>query len=261
MTESLNISLAAVGALLRQAQRVVVLTGAGISAESGIPTFRDTLTGLWQHFDAEELATPEAFRKDKELVWGWYEWRRMKVLQSDPNPGHRALVELAGRVPTLTLITQNVDDLHERAGSVDVLHVHGSLHTPRCFVCGRAYAFSDEVPKEPEGGRRLSPPTCAHCGGKIRPGVVWFGEGLPVTVWGRSERAVRDCDVLLSVGTSGLVYPAAGLPELARQLGKTVVLINPNVTDQDRHAQYCLRGPAGEVLPALVHAMGDQHHG
>lgn len=240
---------------LRQAKHVAVLTGAGISAESGIPTFRDALTGLWSRFDAMDLATPDAYRRDKELVWGWYEWRRMKVLQSQPNAGHLALVELAMRVPQMTLITQNVDDLHERAGSRDVLHLHGSLHAPRCFACDRPASFSEGIPDEPEGGRRLKPPVCTHCGGSIRPGVVWFNEGLPDKIWQAAEQAVLQCDVLLTIGTSGLVYPAASLPALAKGQGATVVVINPNATEQDQQATYCLRGMAGQVLPALAHAV------
>ena len=127
---------------LRGAKNVVVFTGAGVSAESGIPTFRDALTGLWERFDAQDLATPEAFRKDKELVWGWYEWRRMKVLRSHPNPAHLAIAALTNLVPKLTVVTQNVDDLHERAGNTDVIHLHGSLHSPRCATCGHRTAFS-----------------------------------------------------------------------------------------------------------------------
>jgi NAD-dependent deacetylase len=142
---------------LQEAKHVAVLTGAGVSAESGIPTFRDALTGLWERFDAEDLATPDAFRKDKELVWGWYEWRRMKVLRSLPNPAHLAIAELARHVPKLTFVTQNVDDLHKRAGSTDVLHLHGSLHSPRCFACGRVHTSAPGIPEEPEGGRRLIP--------------------------------------------------------------------------------------------------------
>ena len=238
--------------LLRHARHVAILTGAGISAESGIPTFRDALTGLWERFDAADLATPDAYRRDKELVWGWYEWRRMRVLLSEPNPGHMAIARLAALLPQCTLITQNVDDLHERAGSKDVLHLHGSLHAPRCFACDRPFSFADGIPDEPEGGRRLKPPVCAHCGGYIRPGVVWFSEVLSPFVWGPSEHAVRDCDVLLTIGTSGMVYPAAGLPELAKRLGKSVIVINPNATEQDRFATHCLRGPAGQVLPAVL---------
>jgi NAD-dependent deacetylase len=161
---------------LRGARHVAVLTGAGVSAESGIPTFRDALTGLWERFDAEQLATPAAFRRDPDLVWGWYEWRRMKVLRAQPNPAHIAIAVMQCRVPRLTLITQNVDDLHERSGSTDVIHLHGSLHALRCFTCARPHRLVEGVPEEPEGGRRLPPLRCAHCGEAIRPGVVWFGE-------------------------------------------------------------------------------------
>ena len=250
---------AAVCRALRQAKQLAVLTGAGISAESGIPTFRDALTGLWSRYDAMALATPEAFQRDPELVWGWYEWRRMKVLQSQPNAGHVALAELAKRVPKLTLITQNVDDLHERAGNHEVLHLHGSLHAPRCFACDRPAVFEPGIPDEPEGGRRLTPPACSHCGGAIRPGVVWFNEALPDDVWRAAEQAVRQCDVLLTIGTSGLVYPAAGLPALAKQQRATVVVINPNVTELDGLATHCLQGAAGQVLPALLQALSVDH--
>jgi NAD-dependent deacetylase len=244
--------LASAADLLQQAQRIAILTGAGISAESGIPTFRDSLTGLWQRFDAVDLATPEAFQRDKALVWGWYEWRRMKVMRAQPNPGHWALAELARQVPASALITQNVDDLHERAGSQDVIHLHGSLLAPRCFACARAYTFADEIPNEPEGGRQLQPPKCPHCGGYIRPGIVWFGETLPEDAWHKAETAVRACDVLLAIGTSGLVYPAAGLPTVAREGGKPVILVGPNPTGLDDIASHILRGEAGEILPALM---------
>jgi NAD-dependent deacetylase len=237
---------------LRLARRVVVMTGAGASAESGIPTFRDALGGLWARFDAEALATPEAFARNPELVWGWYEWRRMKALQAQPNPGHLAIAELAARVPTLTLITQNVDDLHERAGSPAVLHLHGSLHHPRCVGCGRPHTLPPGIPDEPEGGRRLAPPRCAHCGGSVRPGVVWFGEPLDTTALATAEAAVRGCDLFFAIGTSALVYPAAGLPYLALDAGANLVQINPAVTSLDGAANWSLHGHSGEVLPRLV---------
>jgi len=232
----------------------VVLSGAGVSAESGIATFRDAQTGLWQRFRAEELATPEAFRHDPALVWGWYEWRRMQVLRAAPNPAHHAIAALAGRMPALTVVTQNVDDLHERAGSRDVVHLHGSLHAPRCSACAEPFALAPGIPSEPEGGRRLEPPRCASCGAAVRPGVVWFGESLPRVAWLRAQRAVEDCELLLTVGTSGLVHPAAGLPALARRAGATVVVINPVPTALDVVAHHVLRGPAGEQLPALLAA-------
>src|SRR6202035_3969777 len=164
---------------LRAATRVVVFTGAGVSAESGIPTFRDKQTGLWEQFDAAELATPYAFERDPALVWGWYEWRRAAVLNAQPTPAHRAIAAMANHVPQLTLIPQNVDDLHERAGSGDVLHLHGELARPYCEACRRSYVFPIRAPKLPPGGARIEPPRCEVCGAKIRPGVVWFGEALP----------------------------------------------------------------------------------
>jgi len=153
---------------LRSARHVVVFSGAGISAESGIPTFRDALTGLWENFDPAALATAQAFRNDPTLVWGWYEWRRAKVLAAQPNAAHLAIAELARRVPMLTVVTQNVDDLLERAGCCDVLHLHGSLSSPRCFAYARPYTFSADPLDEPPGGRRIEPPRCLHCNGKVR---------------------------------------------------------------------------------------------
>lgn len=240
---------------IRSAQCVVVFTGAGVSAESGIPTFRDALARLWSRYDASELASPQGFRADPALVWGWYEWRRMTVLRSEPNQAHRAIAELARHVLKLTLITQNVDDLHERAGSADPIHLHGSLHHPRCFACARPYAFPPGIPEEPEGGRRLEPPRCGHCGGRIRPGVVWFGENLPEAAWKLAQQAVQDCDVLFSVGTSSVVWPAAQLPQAAAERGATVIQVNPGETALDPLAGANLRGNAGEVLPKLIEAV------
>lgn len=239
-------------ASLQSASHVVVFTGAGVSAESDIPTFRDALSGLWERFDPAELATPQAFRRDPALVWGWYEWRRMKVLQAQPNAAHRAIVELARRVPKLSLITQNVDDLHERAGSTQVTHVHGSLHAPRCFACARPYVGLVDMPVEPEEGRRIEPPRCLHCHGKVRPGVVWFGEMLPETALRQAFAAARDCDCLLSIGTSGVVQPAAQIPHLALEHGATVVHINRQPIASQHAREISLVGPAGELLPVLL---------
>lgn len=237
---------------LRSARHVVVFTGAGVSAESGIPTFRDSLTGLWERFDAASLATPDAFRQDPALVWGWYEWRRMKVLQAQPNPAHRAIAELSLHIPRLTLVTQNVDDLHERAGSTDVIHLHGSLHQPRCFDCARTPDAPLGMPAEPEAGRHLEPPRCAHCGGQLRPGVVWFGESLPARALDAAFAAAQACDLLISVGTSGVVYPAAQVPGLAWESGAVVVHVNPQAQSDRREREYALAGAAGEQLPALL---------
>lgn len=244
---------------LRAARHAVAFTGAGVSAESGIPTFRDALTGLWTRYDAATLASPEGFRADPELVWGWYEWRRMKALQAEPNPAHRAIAAMASRFPRLTPITQNVDDLHERAGSRDVLHLHGSLHRPRCGACGLPWEFPPGLPVEPEGGRRLAPPRCPACGERVRPGVVWFGESLEAG-FARALESLEGldagvpCDLLFAVGTSSMVWPAAHIPYAAKRLGATVVQVNPLETELDAAADFNLRGPAGEILPALVEA-------
>jgi NAD-dependent deacetylase len=238
--------------ILLRAAHIVVFTGAGVSAESGIPTFRDALTGLWSRFDPGELATADAFRNDPELVWGWYEWRRMKVMRAAPNAAHRAIAMMAQRVPKLTLITQNVDDLHERAGSDSPIHLHGSLFAPRCVACARPAVHPDRIPDEPEGGRRIQPPQCGHCGGRIRPGVVWFGEGLPQAALNQAFEAARHCDVLFSIGTSSLVQPAAEIPFVAAQAGATVVQINPNATGLDSVAHFNMRGPSAVLLPRLL---------
>ena len=246
--------LQALSEVLRSARHVVVLTGAGVSAESGIPTFRDALTGLWEQFDAQALATPEAFRRDPALVWGWYEWRRAKVLRAQPNPGHRSIAALERLVPEVTLVTQNVDDLHERAGSASPIHLHGSLNQPRCFACARPHVLPSEVPDEPEGGRRLEPPRCLHCGGRIRPGVVWFGEALPEAAWKDAKTAAGSCDLMLVVGTSGLVYPAAGLPKVAAANGARIIQVNPGPAELDVDGAAHLVGQAGVIMPALVAA-------
>lgn len=240
---------------LRAARHIVIFTGAGVSAESGIPTFRDALTGLWQRFDVAALDTRQAFRADPELVWGWYEWRRGKVMRAQPNPAHCAIAAMARQLPALTVITQNVDDLHERAGSVEPIHLHGSLLRPRCFACNRPYSLGSELPDEPEGGRRLAPPKCLHCGGQVRPGVVWFGEELPPDAWRKAREAVGRCDVIFSIGTSFLVYPAAELPLLAAARGALVIQVNPGTTPLDKGARYNLVGPAGVVMPALYAAV------
>ncbi|SNY65654.1 SIR2 family NAD-dependent protein deacylase [Paractinoplanes atraurantiacus] len=224
-------SVRAAAALLRDAGAVVVFTGAGMSAESGIPTFRDSLTGLWARFSPEELATPEAFEKDPELVWSWYEWRRAAVEKAAPNAGHEAVAEIGG-----TLITQNVDDLHERAGSADPIHLHGSLFAPRCFDCGRATTGA----------------VCAECGGRSRPGVVWFGEQLPAAALARAVEAAESCDLLITVGTSGLVYPAAEIPHVAAVNGAAVIQVNPRPTPLDEVAAVNLRGTAATLLPAIL---------
>lgn len=234
---------------LRQARHVTVFTGAGISAESGIATFRDKGTGLWQRFNPADLATPEAYLRDPALVWGWYESRRLQVRAAQPNAGHLAIVELAKRVPSLSVVTQNVDDLHERAGSQNVIHLHGSLFAPRCFECSAAYE-GELCESAPDGP--VEPPRCELCGGMVRPGVVWFGEALPENAFGQAYQIIRASDLFLSVGTSGLVQPAASFPELARLAGATVVHINSDAAAPSGENEWLLQGMAGKVLPALA---------
>lgn len=228
-----------------------------MSAESGIPTFRDAQTGLWAHCSPSVLASAEGYQANKALVWGWYEWRRMKALQAEPHTGHVAVKELGNHVERLTVITQNVDDLHERAGSTGVIHLHGSLHHPRCFKCGNPYELPASIPDEPEGGRPLEPPLCKQCDGSIRPGVVWFGETMPELAWQRAEEAVLNCDAIFSIGTSSLVWPASQLPEMAAIRGAKVIQINPNATALDKTTHYNFKGNAGDVLPALVAALSE----
>ncbi len=237
---------------LRTATRVVVFTGAGVSAESGVPTFRDKQAGLWENFDAGELATPFAFQRDPPLVWGWYEWRRATVLGALPNTGHRAIAAIADRAPHFTLITQNVDDLHERAGSTEVLHLHGELSRPYCEACRRPHVFPEGIPRLPSGGARVEPPRCESCGAKIRPGVVWFGERLPEIPWAAAREAAKQCEVFLCCGTSALVQPAASLVDIAIHAGAITVQVNPNPTDLDRSVTVAIRGPSSSVLPQLV---------
>ncbi|MEU6074223.1 NAD-dependent deacylase [Micromonospora sp. NPDC047074] len=251
--------------LLGSARRVVVFTGAGISAESGVPTFRDDLTGLWARFDAARLATAEAFHADPDLVWGWYEWRRARVSRAQPNPGHLAIAAIGSRAVDSTVITQNVDDLHERAGTRGAIHLHGSLFTPRCVAAaGHPATFedpSDGPAAQPDEGRRIPPPRCASCAALVRPGVVWFGEALPETALTGAVEAATACDVLLAVGTSGVVYPAAEIPRIAARSGATVIQVNPQPTPLDTVAAINLRGPAAEILPALVAAAWEETDG
>lgn len=228
---------------LRASTRLVVLTGSGISAESGVPTFREAQTGLWARFDPQELATPEAFGRDPKLVWDWYAWRRKLVAEAHPNPGHLAIAQMQQLFADFTLVTQNVDGLHQRAGSRGVVELHGNIIRTKCSVEGT------EVEDYEDGE---SPPLCPSCGAPLRPDVVWFGEMLPHDTLGAASEAARRSDVLLSVGTSSLVYPAAALPFEALENGATVVEINPGETPLSPHADYALRGRAGEVLPRLI---------
>jgi NAD-dependent deacetylase len=240
-------TLRALREALQRAKSVAALTGAGISAESGIPTFRGP-GGLWRNYHPHELATPEAFARDPRLVWEWYDWRRGLIAQAQPNPGHLALVELERRVASgrgsFTLVTQNVDGLHERAGSRKIAKLHGDIWRVRCVDCGRQER-NEQVPLA-----RL-PPCCA-CGGLLRPGVVWFGEMLPRDEWRRAVEASQRAEIVLVVGTSAVVYPAAGLIEVAQHAGARVAILNAGPTPIDAGADWVLRGRAGEILPRLL---------
>ena len=228
-----------------------MLTGAGISAESGIPTFRTGAGGLWGREDPMKLATREGFLEDPERVWGWYAWRRAQMGAVLPHAGHLALAEYARRVERLTVVTQNIDDLHERAGSTDVVHLHGQIARARCVECGRPYPLTTHEGEAVEDGR-MAPPRCPECGDWIRPDVTWFGEALPLDAYRLALQACAHCDVALVVGTSGIVQPAASLPGEARARGALVVQVNPEPTELDRVCDINLSGPASQVLPALL---------
>lgn len=239
---------AGIAELVRAAERITVLSGAGMSAESGVPTFRDAQSGLWERFDPEQLVTPEAFAEDPELVWAWYLWRVRLVRSVEPNAGHLALAEMA-RWRDVRIVTQNVDDLHERAGSPVLAHVHGSLTAFRCAACAEPQALPQipcEIPL------RLAPPRCDNCGGQVRPGVVWFGELLPDEPYAQAVKACEETDLLLAVGTSGLVWPAAGLAWIARSRGIPCVEINPVETNLSSQMTTCWRTTAARGLPALA---------
>jgi NAD-dependent deacetylase len=230
---------------------VAVLTGAGMSAESGIPTFRDAMTGLWSRFDPAQLASEEGFRADPQRVWDWYTERRAGVRAAAPNAGHRALAAFAQAHPgVLALVTQNVDDLHQRAGNADAIRLHGDiLRDAWLEPCPHGTAHAPCDPARADPGR---PPRCADCGNRVRPAVVWFGEMLPPAALHDATRAVERCAVLLVVGTSGAVWPAAGLAAAARRAGAHVAIVNPQPSEIDDQAHVLLRGTAAATLPALL---------
>ena len=226
---------------LREARRIVALTGAGISAESGLATFRDAQTGLWSKFRPEELATAEAFQRDPKFVQEWYASRRENALQAKPNAGHLALAELEERANEFLLITQNVDGLHQRAGSKQMVELHGNIHRFRCFENDCASDNFD-----------LPNARCRSCGGHLRPAVVWFGEMLPIDALETAVATAEECDVFFSIGTSSLVYPAADLWRGAKNNGAIVIEINKDPTPLTPLADYSFLGQAGEILPQLV---------
>lgn len=234
-------------AALRTAKRIVASTGAGISAESGLSTFRDAQTGLWSKYKPEDLATPQAFQRNPRMVWEWYEWRRSIVAKVAPNPGHAALARIEAARPDFLLVTQNVDGLHAKAGSRKLVELHGNIRRTICF--------DQRHPAESWAPTDDPPPLCPRCGSHLRPDVVWFGETLPQEALKRAQQAAAQCDLFLNIGTSTTVYPAAELPFIAGSNGATVVEINPDATPLSKLADFVVQEKAGIALPAIADAM------
>jgi len=233
--------------LLRKCERVSCLTGAGVSQESGLRTFRDKQDGLWASYKPEDLATPEAFAANPKLVWDWYAFRREAIKGTRPNPGHFALAEMEKLYPRFTLVTQNVDGLHRMAGSVNLLELHGNILRARCSVYG---TYAEDWDDDFE-----SVPLCQTCGGLLRPDVVWFGEALPAAELQNAIAAARDCQVFFSIGTSGVVNPAAALARAAKSAGAILVEINAEPTPLTPHVDFAFHGKSGEILPELLKAL------
>jgi NAD-dependent deacetylase len=244
----LETKLVELGKILRGGPRIAVLTGAGISAESGIPTFRGQ-DGLWKQFRAEELATPQAFYRDPGLVWEWYDWRRNIIASKKPHAGHRVLARWEGHFPHFILITQNVDGLHRRAGSQNVLELHGNIWEVRCTKEGT-------VAENYEAPLKSIPPLCPACSSILRPNVVWFGEALPSETLEEAYAASASCELMFVIGTSAFVQPAASLPLLVAQRGATVVEVNPEPTPLTPSADFVFQGKAGEFLPLIDERLG-----
>jgi len=235
--------------ILKNSRSLFILTGAGVSAESGIPTFRGK-DGLWKNYSATDLATPEAFRRNPELVWEWYHWRQGIILNANPNPAHYAIVELEKRYKDFLLLTQNVDNLHQRAGSKNVLELHGNIFRARCLECNKIihHQIEQKFNDSPHPNRL---PKCS-CGGLLRPDVVWFGELIPEGIWQRAMEFLSSADVAIICGTSGVVWPAAGIPEIAKNYGAKTIEINLEVTPISPLVDLSLPGKAGEILPEIV---------
>lgn len=233
--------------LLRGTLRLAALTGAGVSQESGLRTFRDAQEGLWMRYKPEELASPEAFARNPKLIWDWYAWRREAVKGARPNAGHYALADIEKKIPHFTLITQNVDGLHRMAGSRTLLELHGNIQRVRCAECSA-------VPETWEDDSE-SVPRCEECGGLLRPDVVWFGESLPRDQLERAVEAARVCDVYFSIGTSGVVQPAASLAHAAKNKGAVLVEVNAEPTPLTSKTDFAFHGKSGEILPQLVKAV------
>jgi NAD-dependent deacetylase len=238
-------NLTDIQARVARAERVAVLTGAGISAPSGIPTFRDALTGLWSKFKPEELSNPDAYQRDPELVWEWFRWRYELCSQAKPNAAHDALVRLEQRVPDFALFTQNVDDLHRQAGSKRLVELHGNIARARCENCRNKQRLPAAADFKP-------PPICERCGSRMRPDIVWFGEFLSESDLDFAARAFSNCDLALVIGTSGVVEPAASLPRLASSQGAFVIEINPIETPISSRVDAALQMGAVEGLEAIM---------
>jgi NAD-dependent deacetylase len=253
--DQLNAKIQEAARHLREAKSLVVLTGAGVSKESGVPTFRDAMDGLWAKYDPQQLATPAAFRANPKLVWDWYEYRRNMVENVKPNPGHYAIAALEDLLPQVVVVTQNVDGLHQMAGSSDVIPLHGNIRQHKCFADCQGLPTLINVSKltwERESG----PPKCPHCGAWVRPNVVWFTEMLPKAAIERAAELSHTCDVMLIVGTSGIVEPAASLPRVARQWASAYLIdVNPAPDELSSSVDLFLQGPSGEILPKVVQAM------
>jgi NAD-dependent deacetylase len=240
---------------LDKAQLVVAATGAGMSKESGIATFREAQEGLWARYNPEELATRQGFQENPARVWGWYNYRRGLIAQRSPHAGHRAIAELEDLAPQVVVVTQNIDGFHRDAGSSVVLELHGSIHRFKCFDNDHPVEIDEPIS---DGEGDLEPPLCPRCGSSIRPDVVWFGEMLPPGVFQKAEAASSACDVMLVVGTSGMVQPAANLPLVASASGATVVEVNVEPSQLTYYVDIFLQGPAGEILPQLVARLADR---
>lgn len=239
--------------IIKQADRIAILTGAGVSKESGVPTFRDAMDGLWAKYDPQQLATARAFRQNPKLVWDWYQFRVGLVSKAKPNAGHFALAQLEQRYKTW-VITQNVDALHEESGSKNVIHLHGNLSQYKCFANCQGEPTIIDIDSF-EWDRENGPPACPHCGDWVRPNIVWFGEMLPLNQLDKAKIVTVECDVMIVVGTSGLVTPAAYFPTFAKEAGAMIIEANPDYSMITRIADIKLDGPSGEMLPKVVEAL------
>lgn len=240
--------------LIASARRVEVFTGAGMSADSGLDTYRDAVTGVWKNVDPQAMASIDAWAKDPEPMWAWYLFRAGQAARAEPNAGHTAIAQwqkaLRDKGGRLTVTTQNIDNLHERGGAEDVIHLHGSLFKYRCCMCARPWKAPVEYPGEDV--KRLTPPNCPLCENLIRPDIVWFGEPLPQREWAEAERRMMEADLVVIVGTSGVVYPAAGLPQVAYQMGTPILEVSPARSDLTPLTTAFIQERAAVGLPELA---------